>query len=195
MDRNPLTLSRYILSEQQKHTAASGDLSIILSAIGTACKAISSAVRRAGINGLYGEEGTVNATGDSVKKLDILSDEIFCNSLLHTHRVALLISEEREEPVVVAGAQAAKYICAFDPLDGSSNIACNVSVGSIFGIMRRPAEAVGQPASAAECLQAGSSMIAAGYCVYSSSTQLVLAFQGQEVNVFTLDPSIGEFLL
>ena len=195
MDRNPHTLTRYILGEQQRHKEASGDLTIILSAIATACKAISSAVRRAGLTGLYGVDGGTNATGDCVKKLDVLSDEIWCNSLRHTKRVALLVSEEQEEPIAVAGAEGAKYICAFDPLDGSSNIDCNVSVGSIFGITRRAAAAVGQPATAAECLQAGTALIAAGYCVYGPSTQLVLTFQGGEVNVFTLDPSIGEFIL
>ena len=195
MDRNPHTLTRFILGEQQKHAEASGDLTIILSAIATACKAISSAVRRAGLTGLYGVDGGTNATGDCVKKLDVLSDEIWCNSLRHTKRVALLVSEEQEAPIAVAGAEGAKYICAFDPLDGSSNIDCNVSVGSIFGITRRAAAAVGQPATAAECLQAGTALIAAGYCVYGPSTQLVLTFQGGEVHVFTLDPSIGEFLL
>ncbi len=195
MDRNPWTLTRYILCEQQKHVHAAGDLSLILSAVGTACKAISSAVRRAGLTGLYGVDGGTNATGDSVKKLDVLSDEIFCNSLRHTKRVALLVSEEQEHPIAVEGAEGAKYICAFDPLDGSSNIDCNVSVGSIFGITRRAAECVGRAATAAECLQPGTALICAGYCVYGSSTQLVLTFAGGEVNVFTLDPSIGEFIL
>ena len=195
MDRDPWTLTRYILSEQQKHQHAAGDLTLILAAIATACKAISSAVRRAGLTGLYGADGGSNASGDSVKKLDVLSDEIFCNSLRHTKRVALMVSEEQEVPIVVAGAENAKYICSFDPLDGSSNIDCNVSVGSIFGVTRRPAEAVGKPATAAEALQPGTALIAAGYCVYGSSTQLVLTFQGGEVNVFTLDPSIGEFIL
>ena len=111
MDRNPFTLTRYILSEQQKHKEASGDLSLILAAIGTACKAISSAVRRAGLTGLYGVDGGTNATGDSVKKLDVLSDEIFCNSLRHTRRVALIVSEEQETPIIVEGAEGAKYIC------------------------------------------------------------------------------------
>jgi fructose-1,6-bisphosphatase I len=195
MDRNPHTLTRYILSEQQKHREASGDLSLILSAIATACKAISSAVRRAGLTGLYGADGGSNASGDSVKKLDVLSDEIFCNTLRHTKRVALMVSEEQEAPVVVEGAESAKYICSFDPLDGSSIIDCAGGVGSIFGITRRAAECVGQPATAAECLQPGTALIAAGYCLYGSSTQLVLTFQGGEVNAFTLDPSIGEFIL
>ena len=195
MDRNPHTLTRYILSEQQKHKEASGDLSLILSAIATACKAISSAVRRAGLTGLYGVDGGANASGDCVKKLDVLSDEIFCNSLRHTKRVALLVSEEQERPVAVEGAEGARYVCSFDPLDGSSVIDCGGAVGSIFGLTRRAPECVGKPATAAECLQPGTALIAAGYCLYGSATQLVLTFQGGEVNVFTLDTSIGEFIL
>jgi fructose-1,6-bisphosphatase I len=190
-----MTLTRFILSEQQKFANASGDLTIILAAISTACKAIASACRRGALVGLYGVDGSTNSTGDSVKKLDVLSDEIFVNSLRHTRRVALLVSEERELPVVVEGAESAKYICSFDPLDGSSNIDCNVAVGSIFGISRRASGAVGSPATAAEALQPGSSLVCAGYCVYGPSTQLVMAFAGDTVNVFTLDVTIGEFIL
>lgn len=114
MDRDPWTLTRFILSEQQKHESATGDLTLILASIATACKSISSAVRRAGLLGIYGAEGSTNSTGDSVKKLDILSDEIFCNSLRHTKRVALMVSEEQEVPIVVAGAENGKYICSFE---------------------------------------------------------------------------------
>ena len=184
--QDAITLTRFILSGQQKHPASAGDLSLILAAIATACKAISSAVRRAGLIGLYGVDGATNATGDVVKRLDVLSDEIFCNSLRHTKRVALMVSEEQETAIVVPDARDAKYIVSFDPLDGSSNIDCNVSVGSIFGIARRAPAAVGSVATPEEALQPGTSLTAAGYCVYGSSTQLVLAFQGEEVNVFTL---------
>ena len=150
------------MSEQQRFAAASGDLSLILAAIGTACKAISSATRRAGLLGIYGLDGSTNSTGDDVKKLDLLSDEIWCNSLRHTRRVAMLVSEERADPVVVEGAEAARYMASFDPLDGSSNIDCNVSVGSIFGILRRPAAAVGSRPTLAEVLQPGSALVCAG---------------------------------
>jgi fructose-1,6-bisphosphatase I len=183
------------MTEQTRFAGASGDLSLVLAAIATACKAISSATRRAGLLGLFGLDGSMNATGDDVKKLDVLSDEIFVNSLRHTRRVAMLVSEERAEPVVVEEALGAKYIACFDPLDGSSNIDCNVSVGSIFSILRRPAAAIGSRPTAAEALQPGSGIVCAGYCVYGPSTQLVLAFQGDAVNVFTLDPAIGEFIL
>ena len=126
---------------------------------------------------------------------DVLSDDIFVNSLRHTKRVALLVSEEREEPVSVEGAENAKYICSFDPLDGSSNIDCNVAVGSIFGISRRAPESIGKRAVASEALQPGNALICAGYCCYGPSTQLVLCFKDDGVNVFTLDVTIGEFIL
>lgn len=189
-ERDPMTLTRFIMSSQQRFAGASGDLSLILTAIGTACKAISSACRRAGLLHLTGLDGSVNSTGDDVKKLDIISDDIWVNSLRHTKRVAMLVSEERAEPVMVEGAESAKYICSFDPLDGSSNIDCNVSIGSIFGILRRPAAAVGSRPTLGEVLQPGSALVCAGYCVYGPSTQLVMAFQGDAVNVFTLDPSM-----
>ena len=133
IDSDAVTLTRFILAGQARHAGSAGDLSLILAAIATACKAIASAVRRAGLIGLYGVDGGTNATGDSVKRLDVLSDEIFCNSLRHTKRVALMVSEEQDTAIVVPGAKDAKYIVCFDPLDGSSNIDCNVSVGSIFG--------------------------------------------------------------
>lgn len=160
-----MTLTRFIISSQQRFASASGDLSLILSAIATACKSISSATRRAGMMSLYGLEGSTNATGDDVKKLDTLSDEIWVNSLTHTRRVAMLISEERAEPVVIVDAESAKYIVSFDPLDGSSNIDCNVSIGSIFGVTRRPAAAIGSRPTLDEALQPGSSLVCAGYCV------------------------------
>lgn len=194
-DKDPMTLTRYIMTEQQKHKEASGDMSIILAAIATACKAITSAVRRAGLSNLYGMAGGSNVQGEEVKKLDVLSNEIFINQLTYTKRVALLVSEENEEAIVVPGAENAKYVCTFDPLDGSSNIDCNVSVGSIFGVLRRPAEAVGRAATPDEALQPGTRLICAGYAAYGSSTQLVIAFQGDGVNIFTYDPTIGEFLL
>ena len=105
------------------------------------------------------------------------------------------MSEEREEPVCVEGADNAKYICSFDPLDGSSNIDCNVAVGSIFGIARRHADKIGTRATADEALQPGNALVCAGYCVYGPSTQLVLCFRDDGVNVFTLDVTIGEFIL
>lgn len=191
INADPSTLTRFILTEQKRHPGASGDLSLILSAIATACKAITAAVRRVGLVNLYGMDGSTNATGDDVKKLDILSNEIWVNALKHTGRVAILATEEAEEVVILSDHEDAKYGVVFDPLDGSSNIDCNVSVGSIFGIYRRP---VGRVATVSDLLQPGSALVCAGYCMYGSSTELVLTF-GDGVHMFSYDPTIGEFLL
>ena len=235
-DSDPSTLTRYILAQQRKHPEATGDLTIILNAIQTACKAITSSVRRAGLQNLYGLHGSTNATGDDVKKLDMISNDIFINTLKHTGRVAVMVSEENEEAIIYrpeleaptsprltgisqntttssttnnssisSGGDidphfAPKYIAVFDPLDGSSNIDCNVSVGSIFGIYRRKNENLSLIPKAEEAYQPGTALVCAGYAMYGSSTQLVVVFSEditakRGVNIFTLDPSIGEFLL
>lgn len=186
-----VTLSRFILSEQSRH-AGSGQLSIILTSIATACKAITAAVRRAGLQGLHGLQGSTNTTGDEQKKLDVISNDIFINSLKYTGLVALIVSEENETEIVLSEHPEARYVVVTDPLDGSSNIDCNVSVGSIFGIYRR--STAGAVATLADALQPGTALVCSGYAMYGSSTELVLSF-GEGVNVFTLDPSIGEFLL
>ncbi len=196
-DSDPITLTRYILAQQHLHAGATGDLSIVLSAIGVATKSITAAVRRAGLQGLYGLYGSTNVQGEEVKKLDIISDEIFCNTLRHTGRVALMITEEQEEPIVVSECPDAKYLVVFDPLDGSSNIDCNVSVGSIFAIYKRKPENVGKVAQVSEVLSStGRDILVAGYAMFGSSTQLVIALgANSNVQVFTLDPTVGEFLL
>ena len=186
-----MTLSRYILVEQKRHAAATGDLSLILNAISTACKAVTAAVRLAGLSGLYGLEGAVNSTGDDQKKLDVIANDIFINSLRHTKLIGIMVSEENDEPIIVKEHPEAKYAAVFDPLDGSSNIDCNVSVGSIFGIYHRLS--VGSEPTVADCLQPGSALVVAGYAMYGSSTELVLTF-GEGVHMFSLDPSIGEFI-
>jgi len=156
-----------------------------------ACKTISQAVRKAGIAGLYGLEGSVNATGDSVKKLDLLSNSVFINALKYSRELSVLVSEEEEGPLIIEESLAGKYCVVTDPLDGSSNIDCNVSTGTIFGVYKRTD---GGRASIADVLRPGNELVAAGYCMYGSSTQLVLT-TGAGVNGFTLDPSIGEFIL
>lgn len=122
-ESDPLTLTRYILTQQRKHPHAKGDLSIILSAIATATKAITSAVRRAGLLSLYGMQGTMNTTGDDQKKLDVIANDIFINSLKHTKLVSVMVSEENEDAMLFPEfGPDAKYAAAFDPLDGSSNM-------------------------------------------------------------------------
>ncbi len=133
--------------------------------------------------------------GEDVKKLDILSNENFINCLRFSTKASVLVSEEDEDPIVLTNASHAKYAVVFDPLDGSSNIDCNVSVGSIFGIYKR--QDASQPVSVQDVLQPGTELVAAGYCMYGSSTQMVLTIAGTDsgVSIFTLDPSIGEFIL
>eukprot|EP00744_Colponema_vietnamica_P001748 GILI01002861.1.p1 GENE.GILI01002861.1~~GILI01002861.1.p1 ORF type:complete len:362 (-),score=105.24 GILI01002861.1:1015-2016(-) len=192
MDSNPITLNRWILQQQQQHPDARGDLTILLSSITLACKSITTAVRKAGLANLYGLAGDVNSSGDDQKKLDVLSNEVFVNALRFSTKVGIMASEEEESPIIIPDHLQGKYVVAFDPLDGSSNIDANVSIGSIFGIWRQ--RNPGTPGSTEDLLQAGKDMVCAGYCMYGSSTQIVLSM-GQGVHGFTLDPSIGEFIL
>ena len=208
-DADPQTLTRFILQRQRAHPEASGDFTLVLTALATAFKAISSAVRRAGLLSLLGAQrgGGANASGDVQKKLDVLSNEIMKNLLASTGAVAVMASEEEEGAVVVAGAAGAegKYAVVFDPLDGSTNIDCNVSVGSIFGVYRRRQDplrpaAFAAAASAADVLCAGSELVCAGYALYGSSTQLCVALaedapDARGASLFTLDALVGEFLL
>jgi fructose-1,6-bisphosphatase I len=162
-----------------------------MASIQLACKTIAQAVRKAGIIGVLGLDGSTNSTGDDVKKLDLLSNDVFVNALRFSRELCILVSEELEDPLVIEDALQGTYCVCTDPLDGSSNIDCNVSTGTIFGIYRRvPGAAPGIK----DVLRPGKELIAAGYCMYGSSTQMVMT-TGKGVNGFTLDPSIGEFLL
>jgi fructose-1,6-bisphosphatase I len=182
-----ITLTRFILNEQPD--AASGDLTIVMVSVQLACKVISAAVRQAGIMGLYGLQGSVNVQGEEVKKLDTLSHDTFVEALQTCGRCAVLVSEETEEAIIVGNG---KYCVVFDPLDGSSNIDVNGSIGSIFGIYQR--QDPSKPPSVSDVLQPGNKLVCAGYCMYGSSTQMVITW-GTGVHIFTLDPSVGEFVL
>lgn len=191
-DSDCMTLTRFVLAEQRKVPSATGDLSQLLNSIQTAVKAVSSAVRKAGIANLYGIAGNQNVQGEEVKKLDVLSNELFINMLKSSFTTCLLVSEENTEAIEVETEKSGKYIICFDPLDGSSNIDCLVSVGSIFGIYRKlegPSDSL-----AANALQPGRNLVAAGYALYGSATMIVLSI-GRGVNGFTYDPAIGEFIL
>eukprot|EP01083_Nonionella_stella_P216919 779140_1 len=192
--RNPYTLTRWILSEQQKYPSAKGDLSIILNSIALACKIISSAAKGAGIYSLYGLQGDdmQNKTGDVVKKLDVFSNDCMINALSWSGKIALMASEEIEREIIVDNCEDPKYCVVFDPLDGSSNIDANVSVGTIFGILKVKSKS--KPSVNIDLLQKGEELICSGYAMYGDATLLVLTF-GDEVNGFTLDPQIGEFIL
>jgi len=191
-DSNCMTLTRFVLQEQKKFKEATGDLSQLLNSIQTAVKAISSAVRKAGIAQLYGIAGETNVQGEVVKKLDVLSNDMFINMLQSSYTTCLLVSEENELCIEIETEKQGKYIVVFDPLDGSSNIDCLVSIGSIFGIYRKITE--GRP-SVEDALQPGRKLVAAGYTLYGSATMFVLALESGGVNGFMYDPSIGEFVL
>ena len=188
---NPVTLTRHLLNDDLKHDHA---LTVLMASIQLACKTISQAVRKAGIAGLYGLHGSTNATGDSVKKLDMLSNEVFVNCLTYSRELSVLVSEELEEPLIVENSLQGNYCVCTDPLDGSSNIDCNVSTGTIYGIFKTNVAQDSEATALGSVLRPGRELIAAGYCMYGSSTQLVVTF-GSGVNGFTLDPSIGEFIL
>lgn len=189
MDSNCITLTRFVLAEQRKYPNATGELTQLLNSIQTAVKVISSAVRKAGITKLFGTVGSTNVQGEEVKKLDVLANELFINMLKSSFSVCLLISEENESVIEIETEQAGRYIVAFDPLDGSSNIDCLVSIGSIFAIWRKS-----DKADKTNPLQPGNQVVAAGYALYGSATMLVISL-GAGVNGFMLDPSIGEFIL
>ncbi|KAL0271061.1 UNVERIFIED_CONTAM: hypothetical protein PYX00_008284 [Menopon gallinae] len=190
-DSNCMTLTRFVMAEQKKYKNAIGDLTQLLTCIQTAIKAISTAVRKAGIAKLYGIAGSTNVQGEEVKKLDLLSNELFINMLKASYTTCLLISEENETVIEVEQEKQGKYIVCFDPLDGSSNIDCLVSIGSIFAIYRR--EGDGKP-TVEDALKPGKNLVAAGYSLYGSATMMVLSC-GNGVNGFVLDPAIGEFIL
>lgn len=186
---NPKTLTFHLSEIQQSHKEATGDFTLLLSSIQTACKFISSKVRKAGIANLYGSTNNLsaNSTGDIQKKLDVICNDVFINTLKSSKRVLAILSEEEDTPIFID--EMGKYIISFDPLDGSSNVDANVTIGSIFGIWKacekNPKE---------NLLFAGNKLIAAGYCVYGSSTQMVICLDNI-VNAYTLDTSLGEFIL
>jgi fructose-1,6-bisphosphatase I len=191
IDTDCMTLTRFLLAEQRKYPSATGDLTQLMNAILTAVKAISSAVRRAGIAQLYGMAGNTNIQGEEVKKLDVLANDLFINMLKSSYTTCLLVSEENENVIEVEIERQGKYIVCFDPLDGSSNIDCLGSIGTIFAIYRKNND---DPVSTKDALQPGCQVVAAGYALYGSATMVVLS-TGHGVNSFILDPSIGEFLV
>lgn len=189
-DTNVVTLTRFVMEEGRK-ARSTGELTQLLNALCTAIKAISTAVRKAGIANLYGISGSTNVTGDQVKKLDVLSNDMVINMLRSSFTTCMIVSEENKEAVIVDEDKQGKYIVCIDPLDGSSNIDCLVSIGTIFAIYRK---ATPDAPSEKDALQPGRNLVAAGYALYGSATMLVLALESG-VNCFMLDPAIGEFIL
>lgn len=190
-----ITLNEYIIQNQTAFPGAKGDFTRLLSHIGIAAKLVNREVNKAGLVDILGDVGEVNVQGEHVKKLDAYADQQFIAALKASGVCCGLATEENEDQVVFEDnlSKDGKYIVCMDPLDGSSNIDVNVSIGTIFSIYIRKS-AVGQKAQQYDFLQKGTEQVAAGYIIYGSSTMLVYT-TGQGVNGFTLDPSIGEFCL
>jgi fructose-1,6-bisphosphatase I len=189
-----ITIERFIMEQERLHPEATGELSNLLYDLCLAAKIISRHVRRAGLTDILGTADQVNVSGDLQQKLDLFARDTIRNAVQYTGRVCIVASEEDEQPMPCPpSSRRGKYVILYDPLDGSSNIDVNVSIGTIFSIHQRVTSAKGDPASS-DCLQAGRKQIAAGYILYGSSTMLVYT-TGQGVHGFTLDPTIGEFLL
>ncbi len=172
IDTNCMTMTRWLMAEQRKFPTAHGDLTELLASVQSAVKAISAAVRRAGISKLFGADGSVNVQGETVKKLDVLSNDLFINMLKSSYTCCLLVSEENDTYIEVETERSGNYIVTFDPLDGSSNIDCLVSIGSIFGVFKKPQD---EPVGVAACLKSGRNLVASGYALYGSATMLVLS--------------------
>lgn len=190
------TLNEFIMDRQADFPGASGDLSRILNDIAVASKIVSRDVRRAGlVDDILGAQGETNVQGEEQQKLDVVADNQFIRVFESGGEICGIASEENEDYVAFASetARDGKYVVLFDPLDGSSNIDCNVSIGTIFSVFKRKSPK-GSAAVLEDFLQPGTDQIAAGYVLYGSSTMLVYT-TGRGVNGFTLDPSIGEFCL
>jgi fructose-1,6-bisphosphatase I len=190
---NGTTITQFIIEEQRRIAGATGDFTSLLNDIVTACKVISHYVNHGALVGVLGSAGSENIQGETQKKLDILSNEVFIKSNEWAGHLAAMASEEMDEIYPIpAGKPRGKYLLTFDPLDGSSNIDVNVSVGTIFSILRCAGSC--QHPSEQDFLQAGTQQVAAGYALYGPSTMMVLT-SGNGVNGFTLDQNIGEFIL
>ncbi len=190
---NGTTITQFIIEEQRKIEGATGDFTSLLNDIVTACKVISNMVNKGELIGVLGSAGSENVQGETQKKLDILTNEVFLRSNEWAGHLSAMASEEMDEIYEIPGQYPrGKYLLTFDPLDGSSNTDVNVSVGTIFSILRCPGERVCPNLDA--FMQPGVQQVAAGYALYGPSTMMVLT-TGNGVNGFTLDQDIGEFIL
>jgi len=188
-----ITIERHILAEQQIHPEATGVLTSILYDLALAGKFIASQTTRAGLSEILGATEDVNIQGETQMKLDQIADQTIIRLNDHTGRIAVMASEEHEHLLAIPdGFPVGKYVLLFDPLDGSSNIDYNASIGTIFAIHRRLSD--DGPGTLEDCLQPGNRLVVSGYMIYGSSTMLVYT-SGNGVHGFTLDPMVGEFLL
>ncbi len=189
-----MTLQRHILEGERQHPEATGELSALLSELALAAKVISLEVNKAGLIDILGFTGDTNVQGEEVKKLDIYAHNTIVAAMDHGGHLCLMASEEEEDIIhIPKHHKLGKYVMMFDPLDGSSNIDANVSIGTIFSILKRKSPE-GTPGTLEDALQPGVEQVAAGYIVYGSSTIFVYT-AGHGVHAFTLDPAVGEFLL
>lgn len=190
-----ITIDEFTIQQTRKFKNATGELSALLRDISLACKLINKKVNKAGLVDIIGAQGSTNVQGEEQMKLDVFADEILIHFLRNSNECAGIASEENDDFVAFDDEYSvnSKYVVLFDPLDGSSNIDINASIGTIFSIYKRVSE-LGKPCTKEDFLQPGNKLMAAGYIIYGSSTMLVYATR-LGVNGFTLEPSIGEFCL
>jgi fructose-1,6-bisphosphatase I len=196
MERSVVTLNRFILEEERRFPDATGAFSNMIQDLTLAAKLINRAVNQAGLVDVLGETGRENVHGERVKKLDEYAHEVIVAAMDHGGHLCVMASEEAEEIIPIPERfPVGDYVLLFDPLDGSSNIEANISIGTIFSVHRRISDIhASRNGTLEDCLQPGFQQVAAGYFLYGSSTILVYT-TGRGVHGFTLDPSIGEFLL
>lgn len=193
MHNNRTTITQFIIEEQRHIQGATGDFTSLLNDVVTACKVISNLVNHGALVGVLGAAGTENVQGEDQKKLDVISNDVFLKTNEWAGHLAAMASEEMDDIYHIPSQYPrGKYLLTFDPLDGSSNIDVNVSVGTIFSILRCKGDC--KNPSAADFLQPGTEQVCAGYALYGPSTMMVLT-TGNGVNGFTLDQNIGEFIL
>lgn len=193
MSRLGITLSRHIMEQQRHYAGATGDFTGLLTQIALAAKVIAREVNKAGLVNILGFTGEKNVQGEQVTKLDVFAHQTLVEALEASGHVCAIASEEAAEPILPGPEHArGSYVVLFDPLDGSSNIDINITIGTIFSIHRKIS--AGPDSTIADLLQPGMQQVAAGYVVYGSSTMFVYT-TGHGVHGFTLDPSLGEFLL
>lgn len=194
--KTAITLPEFIRTNEAMHPEATSDLSNVLFDIALATKIVARGVNGAGLGSLLGLAGKTNVQGETVQKLDEYGDEVFSEILGRSGEVTSIVSEEQEFIVPAkAGSERSKYVVAIDPLDGSSNIDVNVAIGTIFGVYRRKdLSAQAEAAGSEDFFQPGHQQVASGYTIYGSSTMFVFT-TGHGVDGFTLDPTIGEFIL
>lgn len=190
-----VTIDRHIIDQEREHPGASGRFSALLYDIALAAKIISREVNQAGLVDILGKTGATNVQGEEVRRLDDFAQEVIVKAMDHAGHLCCMVSEERDEIIPIPDKfEKGHYVLLFDPLDGSSNIDVNVSIGTIFSVHQQITE--GEDGTLTDCLQPGRRQLAAGYVIYGSSTMLVYTTGlDSGVHGFTLDPSIGEFLL